>query len=95
MNRDTLLKVVLPTIIVLVVITTVLIFTGLASENPDGFEWALFEWAGVSEPEGGYEGVFSFLGEGPLVDAVTGAIGIVAILLLAILFFRYTSRRED
>jgi len=95
MNRDTLLKVVLPTIIILVVITTVLILTGIASENPDGFEWALFEWAGVTEPEGGYEGIFSFLGEGPLVDAITGGIGIVAILLIAFLFFRYSSRREE
>lgn len=95
MNRDTLLKVVLPTIIILVAITTVLILTGLASESPDGFEWALFDWAGVTEPEGGYEGVFSFLGEGSSVDAITGGIGIVAILLITFLFFRYSSRREE
>ena len=95
MNRDTFLKVVLPTIIILVALTTILIVTGLASDSPDGFEWALFEWAGVTEPDGGYEGVFSFLGEGPSVDAITGGIGIVAILLLAFLFFRYSSRREE
>ncbi len=95
MNRDTLLKVVLPAIIILVVITTVVILTGLASANPDGFEWALFEWAGIAEPQGGYQGIFSFLGEGPLVDAITGGIGIVAVLLIAYLFFRYTSKREE
>ncbi|MFW9931494.1 MAG: PDGLE domain-containing protein [Candidatus Thorarchaeota archaeon] len=95
MNRDTLFKVVLPTIIILVAITTVLILSGLASENPDGFEWALFEWAGISEPESGYEGLFAFLGEGPLVDAITGGIGIVLILVIAYIFFRYTSRKEE
>ncbi|MFW9920823.1 MAG: hypothetical protein ACFFED_14555 [Candidatus Thorarchaeota archaeon] len=95
MNRDTLFKVVLPTIIILVAITTVLILSGLASENPDGFEWALFEWAGISEPESGYEGLFAFLGEGPLVDAITSGIGIVLILVIAYIFFRYTSRKEE
>ncbi len=95
MERDMLLKVIIPTIIILVAITTFLILTGLASENPDGFEWALFDWAGVSEPESGYQGLFAFLGEGPLVDVITGALGIIIVLVIAYLFFRYTSGKAE
>ena len=72
-----------------------MILTGIASGNPDGFEWSLLEWAEIAEPEGGFGGIFSFLGEGPLVDAVTGGIGIVLILVIAYLFFKFTSRRAD
>ena len=95
MDRNTLFKVVLPIVVVLIAITSFLILTGLASENPDGFEWALFEWAGVGEPEGGYQGIFSFLGEGPIIDAVTGGIGIIIVLVLAFIFFKYTSRKAE
>ena len=95
MDRDTFIKFVLPIVLVLIVITSVLVITGLASENPDGFEWALFDWAGVSEPEGGFGGIFAFLGEGPVIDAITGAIGIIAILVLAIVFFKLTSRKSE
>ncbi len=95
MDRDTMLKVIVPTIVILVTITTILILTGLASENPDGFEWALFEWAGVAEPESGYEGLFAFLGEGPIIDAMTGGIGIIIVLVIAFIFFKYTSRNTE
>lgn len=95
MDRNTVLKVIIPTIIVLFAIVSFLILTGLASENPDGFEWSLFEWAGISEPEGGFGGVFSFLGEGPIVDVITGGIGIVAILIIAYLFFKIMSRKSE
>ncbi|NHJ13564.1 MAG: hypothetical protein EAX95_07790, partial [Candidatus Thorarchaeota archaeon] len=77
MERTTLTRFVLPAIVVLVIIIGVVILGGIASENPDGFEWALFDFAGVEEPEGGFPGIFSFLGEGPLVDVLTGALGIV------------------
>ena len=95
MDRNTALRVVIPAIIVLFAVISVLILTGFASENPDGFEWSLFEWAGISEPEGGFGGIFSFLGEGPLVDVVTGGIGIVLILIIAYLFFKFASRRTE
>ena len=95
MDRNTILRFVIPAIIVLFAIISVLILTGLASESPDGFEWSLFDWAGISEPEGGFGGIFAFLGEGPLVDVVTGGIGIVLILVIAYLFFKFTSRRTD
>lgn len=95
MDRNTAIKVIIPVTIVLIAVITVLIMTGLASENPDGFEWALFDWAGIQEPEGGFGGIFSFLGEGPIVDAVTGGIGILAILIIAYLFFKFTSRKTE
>ncbi len=95
MERDTFLKVVLPTVVLLIAITSVLIVTGLASENPDGFEWALFEWAGVEEPSGSYGGLFTFLGSGPVADAIAGGIGIIIVLLLAYVFFRYSSRNSE
>ncbi len=95
MDRNTTVKVIIPITIALIVVISILIMTGLASENPDGFEWALFDWAGIQEPEGGFEGIFSFLGEGPIVDAVTGGIGIIAILIIAYLFFKFTSRKTD
>ncbi|MCK4821016.1 hypothetical protein KA005_34945 [bacterium] len=95
MDRSTAIKVIIPVTVVLIAVISVLIMTGLASENPDGFEWALFDWAGIQEPEGGFGGIFSFLGEGPIVDAVTGGIGIIAILTIAYLFFKFTSRKTE
>ncbi|MFX1606199.1 MAG: PDGLE domain-containing protein [Promethearchaeota archaeon] len=95
MDRNTVVRVIIPALIVLFALISVLILTGFASENPDGFEWSLFEWAGITEPESGFGGIFAFLGEGPLVDVVTGGIGIVLILIIAYLFFRFTSRRTE
>ena len=95
MDRDTFVRFVLPTVILLIIITSFLVITGLASENPDGFEWSLFDWAGVAEPETGFEGIFSFLGEGPFIDAFTGALGIVLILIIALLFFKFTSKKTE
>ncbi|MFX1559526.1 MAG: PDGLE domain-containing protein [Promethearchaeota archaeon] len=95
MDRNTVVRVIIPALIVLFALISVLILTGFASENPDGFEWSLFEWAGITEPESGFGGIFAFLGEGPLVDVVTGGIGIVLILIIAYLFFRITSRRTE
>lgn len=95
MDRNTAIKVIIPVTVVLIAVISVLVLTGLASENPDGFEWALFDWAGIQEPEGGFGGIFSFLGEGPIVDAVTGGIGIIAILIIAYLFFKFTSRKTE
>ena len=95
MDRNTALRTIIPTLVVLFVLISIMILTGIASENPDGFEWSLFNWAGISEPEGGFGGVFSFLGESPLVDVVTGGIGIVVILIIAYLFFKFASRKSE
>ena len=95
MDKNNTVKVIIPVTIALIAVISILILTGLASENPDGFEWALFDWAGIQEPEGGFGGIFSFLGEGPIVDAVTGGIGIIAILIIAYLFFKFTSRKIE
>ena len=95
MDRNTAFKVIITVTVVLIAIISILILTGLASANPDGFEWALFDWAGIEEPEGGFGGIFSFLGEGQIMDTVTGGIGIIAILIIAYLFFKFTSRKTQ
>jgi hypothetical protein len=94
MKKEAYTKFVIPAIIILVAIISIVIFGGLASDNPDGFEWALFDFAGVTEPEGGFPGLFSFLGEGPLIDVLTGAVGIVIVLVIGLLIFKATSRKE-
>ena len=92
MERSKQLKFVIPIVVVLIAAISIVILAGLASENPDGFEWALFDFAGVEEPEGGFGGIWSFLGEGPIVDVITGSIGIVAILIIGYIFFKYMSK---
>jgi hypothetical protein len=82
-------------VVVLIAVISIVILAGLASDNPDGFEWALFDFAGVQEPEGGFEGILSFLGEGPLVDVLTGAIGILIVLVIGYVFFRVASRKNE
>jgi len=94
MEKETYIKFVIPAVVVLVAIIGITILSGLASDNPDGFEWAVFDFAGVAEPEGGFPGIFSFLGEGPLVDVLTGAVGIVIVLFIGLLIFKVTSRKE-
>ena len=95
MERSKQLKVMIPIVVVLIVMISIVILAGLASENPDGFEWSLFEFAGVAEPEGGFEGIWSFLGEGPLVDVLTGSIGIFIVLVIGYIFFKVTSRKNE
>jgi len=94
MEQNESAKFVLPIVVVLIAIVSVVILGGLASGNPDGFEWSLFDYAEVAEPEGGFEGIWSVLGEGPVVDVITGVVGIVGVLLLGYLLFRSTSRRD-
>ncbi len=94
MERDELVRFVLPIVVVLIAVVTFLVLGGLASQNPDGFEWALFEVANVTEPEGVFEGIWAPLGEGPLVDALVGTIGIVLVFVLAMLVFYLMARRE-
>jgi len=95
MDRSTLTRFVLPAIILVVAVISFVIVAGLASQNPDGLEWSLFNWAGVAEPEGGFGGIFAFLGEGPLVDVFKGVTGIILVLIMAYLLFRYSSRKAE
>ncbi len=76
------------------VLISSIILLGFASENPDGFEWAIFEYAGVPEPEHGFDGIWSFLGENQFVNAFTGSVGIIAVLGLAFLIFRRSSQED-
>jgi len=78
------------TFTILVISSVILI--GIASENPDGFEWALFEFAGIPEPEYGFEGIWTFLGENQFINTFTGMVGIIAVLSLAYLLFRKSAR---
>ena len=94
MDRKEAIKYGLPLTFVIVIVSIVILL-GLASQNPDGFEWSLFNFAGISEPEGGFEGIWAFLGEGLVVDLTTGIIGIVAILILGYIVFWITSRKAD
>ena len=95
MERSKHLKFVIPVVLVLIATISLVILTGLASENPDGFEWALFGFAGIEEPTSGFDGIWSFLGEGPLVDVLTGSIGILVVLIIGYIFFRVTSRKNE
>jgi hypothetical protein len=94
MERNESAKFVLPIVVVLIAIVSIVLLGGLASGNPDGFEWSLFDYAEVAEPEGGFEGIWSFLGEGQVIDVITGVIGIVGVLLLGYLLFRLASRKN-
>ena len=87
-------KFVIPITIVLIIAVVLLIVTGLASSLPDGFEWAVFDFAGVTEPESDFQGIWGFLGEGELVEIFTSSIGIVIVLILGMLIFKAVSKRE-
>ncbi|MFX1264873.1 MAG: energy-coupling factor ABC transporter permease, partial [Promethearchaeota archaeon] len=82
------------TAVVTIALVSFVILAGLASGNPDGFEWALFEFAGVPEPDVGFPGLWLTIGEGPVVDVVTGSIGILAVLGLGILVFRRATQES-
>jgi multisubunit Na+/H+ antiporter MnhB subunit len=94
MERKEAIRYGLPLVVAIVLVTAVIVL-GLASQNPDGFEWSLFDFAGVTPPEGGFGGIWSFLGAGVGVELVTGIIGIIALLLLGYGFFWVTSRRTN
>ncbi len=94
MDRKETIRYVIPLILVIAIVTAVILL-GVASQNPDGFEWALFDFAGVAEPEGGFEGIWSFLGEGVGVEIFTGITGIAAILLLGYGFFWLNARKTE
>ncbi len=94
-DRQQLLKQTIPVIVASIIITTVVVLAGLASQNPDGFEWALFVFAGVAEPEHGFEGIFAFLGEGQFLDVLLGSLGILLALSISFIVFRSTKKEHS
>ena len=94
MNKNESVRYLLPFIAAVVIVIGVILF-GLASQNPDGFEWSLFGIAGVPEPEGGFQGIWAFLGDGVFVEAFTGIISILAILLIGYGVFWAFSRKTQ
>ncbi len=95
MEREQIVRFVIPAVVGIIILVSFIVLLGLASGNPDGFEWVLFDYAGVPEPEGGFEGIWSFLGEGPIVDVFTGAVGIIMVLIAGYALFWITSRKTE
>ncbi|TFH06720.1 MAG: hypothetical protein E4H14_10180 [Candidatus Thorarchaeota archaeon] len=94
MDRNEIIKYALPLIIAIALVTAIIIL-GMASQNPDGFEWSLFNFAGVDEPESGFDGIWAFLGDGAAIEAVTGIISILAILFIGYGFFWLFARKTE
>jgi hypothetical protein len=94
MTRSEIIKYGAPLVLAIVLVTAV-IMLGLASQNPDGFEWTLFDFVGVAKPEGGFQGIWAFLGETTVAEVATGMIGIVTLLVLGYAFFWITSRKSE
>lgn len=94
MDRREATRFLIPLVLAIALVTAV-IMLGLASQNPDGFEWSLFDFAGVTEPEGGFQGIWAFLGQTTVVEVATGIIGIVTLLILGYAFFWITSRKSE
>jgi len=94
-DRRELVKQTIPVVAASVIITSIVVLIGLASENPDGFEWALFVFAGVAEPEHGFSGIFSSLGEGQFLDLFLGSVGILFALGLGFMIFRRTKHGHE
>ncbi|MHA2211419.1 MAG: energy-coupling factor transporter transmembrane component T family protein [Candidatus Thorarchaeota archaeon] len=91
-KSGTLLRPLIASAVLVISLVGLAIFSGFASDNPDGFEWAFFEFAGIADPEVGFPGIWSQFGEGPVIDMVTGSIGIIAALGLGLILFRRASR---
>ncbi|MHA2211064.1 MAG: energy-coupling factor ABC transporter permease, partial [Candidatus Thorarchaeota archaeon] len=90
-KRETSLRPLIVSTVLVISLVGLAIFSGFASDNPDGFEWAFFEFAGISDPEVGFPGIWSQFEEGPVIDMVTGSIGILTALGLGFFLFRRAS----
>ncbi len=86
-------RLVLPILLVIIVLS-VLILGGLTSHLPDGFEWAVFVFAGIPEPSTWFQGLWSFLGEGPVAEFSAGVIGVALVMTLCYVLFSAMSRRN-
>ncbi|MHA2395153.1 MAG: energy-coupling factor ABC transporter permease [Candidatus Thorarchaeota archaeon] len=92
-SKKRIIRQTVPVIAASIILVAIMILAGLASENPDGFEWALFVFAGITEPTHSFEGVWSFLAAGPFTDLITGTIGVMIAVGLGFLIFRRTSKK--
>lgn len=79
--------------LVSIVLLALVVLSGFTSANPDGLEWSLFDFAGLTKPDTLFAGVWAIIGEGPLVEALSGAVGVLLVLGLAYLVFWHLSRR--
>ncbi|MHA1933872.1 MAG: hypothetical protein ACW97A_01205 [Candidatus Thorarchaeota archaeon] len=95
MEKEGLIKILIPITITLIVVVSILILGGIASENPDGFEWALFDFAGIEEPASSFDGIWAFLGSDPVIDVIAGGVGILMVMIIAFFLFRAASRRTE
>ncbi|MFW9967214.1 MAG: energy-coupling factor ABC transporter permease [Candidatus Thorarchaeota archaeon] len=93
-GKEISLRPLIASVIITIALVGLAIFSGFASENPDGFEWAFFEFAGITEPDAGFPGIWFQFGEGPVIDMVTGSIGIIAALGLGFILFRRASHKS-
>ena len=91
-SKKPIIRKIVPVIAASIIAVAIAIFAGFASENPDGFEWALFVFAGITEPGTGFEGVWSFLVDSRFTDVITGSVGILIVVGLGFLVFRRTSK---
>jgi cobalt/nickel transport system permease protein len=93
-KRETPIGPIVASAIITITLVGIAILSGFASDNPDGFEWAFFEFAGITNPEIGFPGIWSQFGEGPVIDMITGSIGIIGILGLGLILFRRASHNS-
>jgi energy-coupling factor transporter transmembrane protein EcfT len=91
-SKASALRQTVPVILASIILVAVVILAGFASADPDGFEWALFIFAGVAEPAHGFDGVWSFLAEGQFTDLLTGSIGILVVVVLGYMIFRRAAK---
>ena len=91
-EKKSILRQTIPVIAASIIGVAFMVLTGLASQNPDGFEWAFFSFAGITEPTQGFEGVWSFLAEGQFTEVITGSIGILVVIGLGYMIFRRASK---
>jgi hypothetical protein len=82
------------TILLLALALVIILAGGLASSLPDGFEWAFFVVAGLPEPSSGFDGIWSFLGQGLAVEVLKGMTGMLMVLTLGYAVFRITSKKS-
>ena len=82
------------TILLLALALVIILAGGLASSLPDGFEWAFFVYAGFPEPSSGFDGIWSFLGQGLTIEILKGITGMLMALTLGYAVFRIASRKS-
>lgn len=77
MKRFKTKKLIVPTVAVVVLGLLASLVGAFAVQIPDGFEWVVFIFAGLTEPQPTEAGIWSFLGQGPVVKAIAGMLGVM------------------